>query len=343
VKVLFLHHNQPDYLAESLFHGLRSLLGKDCVDVPRYDSMYAPLTDGMRAKLRGHGFTLYGLLGDIPELAEDRFFWRKDLDAYDLIVIADIWSQWQLFWELSFLVDLNQLVVLDGYDTPAFFPYASLAWRLKNIPWSYFTPISEVKYFKRELIGEGASYSLDRFLPKSFRRGIPVPKNSFPISFSIPEEKIVDLNLEAKKKTFTAHIVDQELSAHLENSFFSAIGSDKYVFSNEQEYYNDLRMSKFGITTKRGGWDCLRHYELSANGCILCFRNLDHKPETCAPHGLKQDNCIVYHTVEGLMDRINHMTDSEYLKLKELNYIWIKDNTTIASAKRFLERSNVAF
>ena len=59
MKVLYLHHNQPDYLAESLLHGLRTLLGKNCVDVPRYDSMYTPITDKMRSKLRGNGFTLF--------------------------------------------------------------------------------------------------------------------------------------------------------------------------------------------------------------------------------------------------------------------------------------------
>ena len=35
MKVLYFHHNQPDYLAESLLHRLRTLLGKNCVDVPR--------------------------------------------------------------------------------------------------------------------------------------------------------------------------------------------------------------------------------------------------------------------------------------------------------------------
>src|SRR5437763_3627516 len=139
MKVLFLHDNQPDYLAESLFHGLRSLLGSNCVDVPRYDSMYAPLTDKLRSRLRGHGFTLYGLLADIPTLAEERFFWKYDLDNYDLIVIGNIWNQWQLCWELTRKVDPAKIAVLDGSDTPAFFPNASRGWRLRHIPWSYLT------------------------------------------------------------------------------------------------------------------------------------------------------------------------------------------------------------
>jgi len=336
VKVLFLHHNQPDYLAESLFHGLRSLLGKDCVDVPRYDSLYAPLTDPMRAKLRGHGFTLYGLLEDIPELAEDRFFWEKDLNQYDLIVIANIWVQWEQFWKLSFLVPCDQLAILDGADTPAFFPYGSFGHRLRRIPWSYFAPVSRVKYFKRELLGAGAAYNLNRFLPKPLAKQFTYPSNARPISFSIPEEKIVHIEPKNKVQDFPKYIVDTELAQFLQGSFASAVGDHQYAFSREEDYYTDLRRSRFGITTKRAGWDCLRHYELAANGCVLCFRDLDAKPELCAPHSLNADNCISYQTIDELNAKLNALTDADYIRLQENTYQWIYQNTTIVRAKDFI-------
>ena len=122
MKILFFHGNYPDYVANGLFHGLRTLLGKNCVDIPRYDSMYAPLTDRIRSKLRGNGFTLYGLLEEIPQLADERYFWRQDLDKYDLIVVAHVWELWSLFGEISSLVTPEKLVVIDGYDPAAFFP-----------------------------------------------------------------------------------------------------------------------------------------------------------------------------------------------------------------------------
>jgi len=331
MKILFLHSNQPDYLAESLFHGLRTLLGKNCVDAPRYDSMYLPLTNSIRSKLRGHGFTLYGLLEEIPELAEERYFWQKDLDDYDIIVIANIWFQWQTLWELSSLVQPEKLVILDGHDTPAIFPYASLSWRLRECPWSYFTPISQFKYFKRELIGEGFSQGLDKFFPRYLRQWIPLPKNSNLISFSIPKQKIWQGSMSRKTKDFPKHIVDPEVSANVSDS------SEEYVFSCEAEYYEDLRMSRFGITMKRAGWDCLRHYELAANGCVLCFRDLDLKPSTCAPHGLNESNCIVYHNFNELKEKISCLTSVEYSRLKEMTYQWITLNTTVARAKEFLE------
>ncbi|MBD2093920.1 glycosyltransferase family 1 protein [Trichocoleus sp. FACHB-591] len=331
MKVLYLHTNQPDYLAESLLHGLRTLLGKNCVDVPRYDSLYAPLEDHLRSKLRGYGFTIYGLLEDIPDLAHERYFWQKDLNKYDLIVIANIWSQWEIVWDLISLVEPQKLVILDGSDTPAFFPYTSLGWRIKKRPWSYFVPISKIKYFKRELVGEGYSYALEKVLPYSLRRWVPLPQNSYPIAFSIPDQKVSPRSMELKSKDFPKHIVDSEVATKITGS------SQQYPFSSEAEYYDDLTYSRFGITTKRAGWDCLRHYELAANGCVLCFRDLDLKPDSCAPHGLDSSNCLIYHNFDELSYKVSSLTSNEYQKFQLKTYEWISLNTTVNRAKAFLE------
>ncbi len=338
IKLLFIHSNQPeDYLVDTLFHGLRELLGHNCVDIPRYDGMYKPLTPGIKAKLRGNGFTIYGLLEESPELAEKRFFWRKDLEQYDLIIIAHLREQWQLVWELAGKVEPEKIVIIDGYDTPAFFPYVSLGWRLKSCPWTYFTPLSQSKYFKRELISEGACYSLDRFLPRPLRQWIPLPKNAYPISFSLPQEKIWRGDNAEKMKDFPTHIVDKEVASKVQQSFFSATGSDKYIFTSETEYYQDLRKSRFGITTKRAGWDCLRHYELAANGCVLCFKDLDFKPPTCAPQGLDESNCIIYHNYDELKAKIAALSDNDYKRLQKASYQWIENNTTLVRAQEFLK------
>ena len=193
------------------------------------------------------------------------------------------------------------------------------------------------KYFKRELIGEGAAYGLDRFLPRLLRCWLPLPKNALPISFSIPPEKICKVDSQTKVKDFPTHIVDQEIATQTKDSFFSAIGSDQHFFDSETDYYQDLQKSRFGITTKRAGWDCLRHYELAASGCVLCFRDLDLKPETCAPHGLNESNCIIYHSLDELKSKISSLTESDYLKLQQANYQWINNNTTVARAQLFLQ------
>ena len=339
MKVLYLNNNTPDYLAESLFHGLRTLLGVNCVDFPRYDSMYSPLTDEKRAKLRGNGFTLYGLLDELPELDSKRNRWREEISSYDLIVISDIWKLSDLFKEIIKEVPFDKIVVLDGSDSSSIFPYSSVLNRIIHNPGSFFIPVHKVRYFKRELAGAGESYRLEKILPYGVRRHIAVPKNLKTISFSIPQEKITKVDVAVKKKMFNRHIVDEEVAANCNDSFYSAIGSDKHYFTIEEDYYKDLRISKFGITTKRAGWDCMRHYELAANGAVVCFRELDHKHQLCAPHGFDQSNCIVYSDYNDLMKKINGLNDKQYEQLLANTYQWIGNNTTIKVAGKFIEDS----
>jgi len=99
---------------------------------------------------------------------------------------------------------------------------------------------SKHPYFKRELI-----------------------TNSFlPIHFAIPECKITNNRL----------IKTQEYGSVIP-------GQGGYVFNNEQEYYNDYNKSYFGVTIKKAGWDCMRHYEILANNCIPYFIDLEDCPK----------------------------------------------------------------
>lgn len=89
-----------------------------------------------------------------------------------------------------------------------------------------------------------------------------------PIGVSIPESKIVDM-VPTKQKRF-AHIVPGEPST--------------YIFSDEGSYYKDYQSAVFGRTQKKGGWDCMRHYEILANGCIPWFTDLEKCPEQTMTH-----------------------------------------------------------
>lgn len=83
-----------------------------------------------------------------------------------------------------------------------------------------------------------------------------------PIQFSIPEEKIVK-EIPQKKKIL-ATIIPGKL--------------ETYIFQNENDYFQDYKDSMFGITMKKAGWDCLRHYEIMMNGCIPYFIDIDKVP-----------------------------------------------------------------
>lgn len=81
----------------------------------------------------------------------------------------------------------------------------------------------------------------------------------YPIGFSIPESKIVQ-TIPEKDKDF---------------AFIVPGISSTYIYQDEREYYKDYQRSHFAITCQKSGCDCLRHYEILANGCIPYFLDLD--------------------------------------------------------------------
>ena len=103
---------------------------------------------------------------------------------------------------------------------------------------------SSVLYFKRELIS-------------------PFSENCLPISFTFPsyhQPKMIDID----KKYFLAPCVPSVRKS--------------YVFNTENLYYQQYAESYFGLTTKKGGWDCMRHYEIIRVGCIPYFPDIVNKP-----------------------------------------------------------------
>jgi|SRR5579862_285691 len=100
-----------------------------------------------------------------------------------------------------------------------------------------------------------------RYLIGFFLFLIPFPIFSqvYPIQFSIPEHKIVQ-EIPEKDRDF-AHLIPWQMHT--------------YIYSEEDHYCKDYQRSYFAVTMKKGGWDCMRHYEILANGCIPYFVDLD--------------------------------------------------------------------
>lgn len=84
----------------------------------------------------------------------------------------------------------------------------------------------------------------------------------FPIQFAISSCKIID-NFPAKNRDF-AFIIPGMLNT--------------YIYNDESDYYQGYQQAYFAITCQKGGWDCLRHYEILANGCIPYFIDIDKCP-----------------------------------------------------------------
>lgn len=96
-------------------------------------------------------------------------------------------------------------------------------------------------YFKRELVGD---------------------ELAFPIGLSIPRDRFT--SIPTVKSRLLAALIPGDRST--------------YVYSNEREYRDAYARSFFARTTKKAGWDCLRHCEIIAAGCLPLFDGLEGCP-----------------------------------------------------------------
>ena len=87
----------------------------------------------------------------------------------------------------------------------------------------------------------------------------------YPISFGLPTNRYRRTNLTSVKiRDFASILPDY---------------NKVYTYDTEESYYNSYSESFFGITFKKSGWDCLRHYEIIAAGSIPFFLDIDELPE----------------------------------------------------------------
>lgn len=243
-----------DYLGDTIFHGLRSILGEDVVDAQRLWHLYKKDLNEEPEKFKelyGKGFTTFGLL---PDLKIDRSDIRSKIENkyYDYILCPlhhtqadalnnDAQHIHQMIDDLHEYYPKNKVAILDGWDVKRI-----------NLQIS-----KKVTYFKRELCEES----------------IP---HAFPISFSIPKEKIC----EPMDRSFDfAPLVPAY--GHFDDPHLKS-----YIYENEKEYYKDYQQSYFAYTCKKGredsneSWDCMRHYEILACGCVPFFTDIELCPRT---------------------------------------------------------------
>jgi hypothetical protein len=134
----------------------------------------------------------------------------------------------------------------------------------------------------------------------------------FPISFSIPKEKIV-ANVTEKTKLLSSIIPGDRTT---------------YIYNVESEYYKEYQNSIFAITTKKAGWDCMRHYEILANGCIPVFPDI----ENCPP------NTMTFLPKDLLIKANNLYEDS---KNKQIDYLPLA-RELLEYTKKYLTTENIA-
>jgi hypothetical protein len=149
-----------------------------------------------------------------------------------------------------------------------------------------------------------------------------------PITFSIPAEKIVHSC--PPKTRMLAHIIPGKL--------------DTYIYKNETDYYNGYKESVFAITKKKAGWDCMRHYEIMANGCIPVFQDIERcPPRTMAllPKDLFVEGNALYSKIG--TKQLAHLTSEETAEYTQLIHKLLDYTrtyvTTVSLAQYVLDKS----
>lgn len=315
-KVLYFCLEHYDYLADSFLIGLKQQSNLIVYEYGSNKSIYK--TNVVLEQEHGKGFTIGKI---IDETSRVSYCQDIPLESIDLFVFSSILHQAKLAKKFSFYLNFKNTVILDGGDKTAIYPYYGGI--IKKLDFNFLLFFHHhFLYFKREWDQENSFFlKLNTVLPSFIKKNIVLSRNIRKISFSIPKEKIIEF-LPKKTKLFPKHIVDEDVAKNVIGSHTS------YAFDREETYYADLQASKFGITTKRSGWDCMRHYEIAANGAVICFKDLDKKPETCAPHGLIDAfNCIIYRDFADLMFKLSKITEIEYNILQKNSLTWINLNT----------------
>ncbi len=323
MRVLLVGPGHDDFLVDGLIHGLREELGADFVEVPRADHLYLGHPPERLKRLHGMGFTLSALLEQDAD--RDRALYRAVDGAFDLVVFADIWRCFGQFvqWMPPLRAAGVPLAVIDSGDRIEPYPYSGLWWRVRHW-WLLPRAHTRTTFFKREVTPWTAWFRTFLTVPGPLASRF-VLRDTLPISFSIPAAQIVAVPPE-KTKDFPAHVVDPEVAAR--------VGAQtRYAFDDAGAYHADLRASRFGVTTKKAGWDALRHYEIAAAGAVPCFRDLDRKPATCAPHGLDRSNCVIYRDADDLLAQTARV---DYGALQAGALAWARANTTVVRARALL-------
>lgn len=255
MNILFISPgNKLDYQCDCIFHGLNTLKDVTVYTLTDYTYMYEGNTSEYLREQYGMGFTVTNRVPiekkHIHTLAEA----QENINAhfYDVVIYGSIF-RCELFLDRVLKnYSKNQVVFVDGGDHD----------------FSLFFNKGHTKYIERQKIffenkkKASSLFSKGIFFKRELRK--KDHKYFYPISFAISSEDIVS---EIPVKSIEmATIIPGEKST--------------YIYKNEKDYYNGYKIARFGLTCKKSGWDCMRHYEILANGCIPYFPGIEKMPPT---------------------------------------------------------------
>lgn len=234
--------NASDYQLDCLFHGLNKL---GTVELHTNLNWWWMLkgNEHRRDRLWGKLFNLGFTLDEHPTIPNIGDYH----DSYDLVILGIHHTLNNCSnEEKSYIIQRakssvigKKYAVIDGWDRP-------------DMPTKMWG--DDTTYFKRELYTNYEEWAK-------------------PISFAIPDEKICSINELALREVKYEIAPLIPVNQSIDPSYMST-----YVYNTEEEYNKMYQQSICALTSKKGGWDTMRHLEIMANGCIPIFVDIENCP-----------------------------------------------------------------
>ena len=142
----------------------------------------------------------------------------------------------------------------------------------------------------------------------------------FPLSYSIPL-KFVKNAMEIKKTRLFSPLIPGDIKT--------------YIYNDEISYNKNYSESYFSFTFKKGGYDCLRHYEILANNSIPYYIDIDEIPNKTMTTFPKS---IVKNAMISLLNKDNVKIFDKYIQ--DLNEYTINNLTCEKTADNFIKLIN---
>lgn len=255
MNILFISKGTGiDYQCDCVFHGLNSIEGINVFILNDYQYMFEGNSTDFLSRQYGMGFTIANRIS-INKRKIHTFDEAKEniiTKFYDVIIFGSIRRSNLLLSVACNHYPKNKIIFIDGEDEDF---SIRLGYRMKGL---IKAPMFFRKYRQQAINLSNKGLYFKRELREKDR------KYFYPISFAIPLQNV--LMAVPEKKNILARIIPGKL--------------ETYIYKEEEDYYNGYKTAWFGMTVKKAGWDCMRHYEILANGCIPYFPHLSDCPTT---------------------------------------------------------------
>lgn len=183
------------------------------------------------------------------------------------------------------------------------------------------------------LDGEDNTDILDNFASKSFYfkreidEAIKIDKYKYlrSISFRVNKKKI--FNKDESKTRLIAPCDPRDRRT--------------YIYNDENSYYNQYKTAYFGITMKKGGWDCMRHYEIIMNRCLPLFIGIEDMPK----YTMREYPRQLQMKCNSLYDKMRKNGVNDYVEVYN-SYVdqfhsWLCKDMTTSAYLKFLIRNSL--